>query len=89
MRAFNARLRAAGGLLFPLTETAPVPNPNRPAPGIEFRHFVVLDESGEVRGGYFIRNQPFWIRGQVQAWDTTMLPCRKGPSTSATQRSGP
>jgi len=67
VRAFNSRLRAAGALLFPLPETAPAPNPNTSAPGIEFRHFVVVDDAGEVRGGYFIRTQPFWIRGQVHA----------------------
>ena len=65
VRAFNARLRAADALLFPLPETAPAPNPNTPAPGIEFRHFVVVDDAGEVRGGYFIRTQPFYVRGQV------------------------
>jgi hypothetical protein len=65
VRAFNSRLRAADALPFPLTETAPEPNPNTPVPGIEFRHFVVVDDAGEVRGGYFIRSQPFWIRGQV------------------------
>ncbi|HUE05180.1 MAG TPA: hypothetical protein VMR62_36870 [Bryobacteraceae bacterium] len=65
VRAFNDRLRAADALLFPLTEAAPAPNPNTPAPGIEFRHFVVVDDGGEVRGGYFLRNQPFVIRGQT------------------------
>jgi len=65
VRAFNARMRAAGALLFPLPETAPEPNPNTPASGIEFRHFVVVDDAGEVRGGYFIRTQPFIIRSQV------------------------
>jgi hypothetical protein len=64
-RAFNARLQSAGALLFPLPETAPLPNPNQPVPGIEFRHFVVLDDAGEVRGGYFIRSQPFVVRGKV------------------------
>lgn len=65
VHAFNDRLRAVDALLFPLTENAPEPHPNTPAPGIEFRHFVVLDDGGEVRGGYFIRNQPFVVRGQV------------------------
>ena len=67
MRGFNSRLQAADALLFPLTETAPQPNPNRPATGIEFRHFVVVDDGGEVRGGYFLRSQPFWIRGKMHA----------------------
>ncbi len=65
VRAFNARMRAADVLLFPMPETAPVPNPNRPAPGIEFRHFVVVDDAGQVRGGYFVRTQPFYIRGRT------------------------
>lgn len=65
VRAFNARMQTAGALLFPLPETAPAPNPNTPTPGIEFRHFVVVDDSGEVRGGYFIRTQPFYIRGRI------------------------
>jgi len=67
VRGFNSRLQAADALLFPLTETAPQPNPNRPATGIEFRHFVVVDDGGEVRGGYFLRSQPFWIRGKMHA----------------------
>jgi hypothetical protein len=64
-RAFNARLRAADALLFALPETAPAPNPNTSASGIEYRHFVVVDDAGEVRGGYFIRTQPFYVRGQI------------------------
>src|ERR1017187_5270256 len=62
-RAFNARMRAADALLFALPETAPAPNPSTPAPGVEFRHFVVVDDAGEVRGGYFIRHHPFSSRG--------------------------
>ena len=62
VRAFNSRMRGADALLFALPETARAPNPNTPAPGTEFRHFVVVDDAGEVRGGYFIRTQPFIIR---------------------------
>ena len=78
VRAFNARMRAADALLFPLQETAPSPNPNRPAAGIEFRHFVVLDDSGEVRGGYFIRNQPFYIRGKIHQVGHYTAPLSEG-----------
>jgi hypothetical protein len=77
-RAFNARLQSAGALLFPLPETAPRPNPNQPVPGIEFRHFVVLDDSGEVRGGYFIRSQPFVVRGQVYSVGHYNAPLSEG-----------
>jgi hypothetical protein len=78
VRAFNARMRAADALLFPLLETAPAPTPNTPAPGIEFRHFVVVDDAGEVRGGYFIRTQPFDIRGQVHGVGHYQAPLSEG-----------
>jgi hypothetical protein len=78
VRAFNARLRAADALLFPLPETAPAPNPNTPAPGIEFRYFVVVDDAGEVRGGYFIRSQPFYIRGEVHSVGHYQAPLSEG-----------
>ena len=77
-RAFNARLRAADALPFPLPEAAPAPNPNTPAPGIEFRHFVVVDDAGEVRGGYFIRIQPFVVRGQVHSVGQYQAPLSEG-----------
>lgn len=66
VRAFNIRMRTADVSPFPLPETAPAANPNTPAPDIEFRYFVVVDEAGNVRGGYFIRTQPFYIRGEVR-----------------------
>jgi hypothetical protein len=78
VRAFNARLRAADALLFPLPETAPAPNSGTPATGIEFRHFVVVDDAGEVRGGYFIRTQPFIIRGQVHGVGHYNAPLSEG-----------
>jgi len=78
VRAFNARLRAADALLFPLPEIAPLPNPATPTPGIEFRHFVALDDSCEVRGGYFIRNQPFWIRSELHTAGHYNAPLSEG-----------
>lgn len=78
VRAFNARMRAVDALLFALPETVPAANPNSPAPGIEFRHFVVLDDAGEVRGGYFIRTQPFYIRGQMHTVGHYQAPLSEG-----------
>jgi len=78
VRAFNARMRAAHALRFALPESAPAPNPNTPAPGIEFRHFVVVDDAREVRGGYFIRTQPFYIRGQVHGAGHYNAPLSEG-----------
>lgn len=77
-RAFNARMKAAGALLFPLPEKAPTPNPHTAAPGIEFRHFVVMDDGGEVRGGYFIRSQPFLVRGAVHTVGHYQAPLSEG-----------
>jgi len=77
-RAFNARMRAAGALLFAMPEIAPAPNPDTPVPGVEFRHFVVVDDAGEVRGGYFIRTQPFYIRGQVHSVGHYQAPLSEG-----------
>jgi len=78
VRVFHERLQSAGVLLFTMQETAPAPNPNQAAPGIEFRHFVVLDEKDEVRGGYFMRIQPCWIRGEVQAVGHYTAPLSEG-----------
>jgi hypothetical protein len=78
VRAFNARMRAADALLFALPEAAPAPNPNTPVPGIEFRHFVVVDDAGEVRGGYFIRTQPFYIRGGIHVLGHYQAPLSEG-----------
>jgi hypothetical protein len=78
VRAFNARLRTANALLFAMPETAPASNPNRPVPGIEFRHFVVVDDAMEVRGGYFIRTQPFYIRGQIHTVGHYQAPLSEG-----------
>ena len=78
VRAFNSRMRAAGALPFPLPETAPAPNPNTPAPGIAYSHFVVADDAGEVRGGYFIRTQPFYIRGQIHSVGQYNAPLSEG-----------
>ena len=76
--AFNARMRAADGLLFPLPEMAPESNPCFAAGQLEFRHYVVVDDAGEVRGGYFIRSQPFWIRGRVHSVGHYTAPLSEG-----------
>jgi hypothetical protein len=78
VRAFNARLRAADALLFALPETVPAPNPHTAAPDIEFSHFVVVDDGGEVRGGYFVRTQPFYVRGQIRRVGQFQAPLSEG-----------
>lgn len=78
VRAFNARMRVANALPFAMPEIAPPSNPNRPVPGIEFHHFVVVDDALEVRGGYFIRTQPFYIRGQIHTVGHYQAPLSEG-----------
>lgn len=78
VRAFHARLRAAGALPFTLPETAPAQDRDTPAPGVEFRHFVVVDDAGDVHGGYFIRTQPFSIYGKVYAVGHYQSPLSEG-----------
>lgn len=78
VRAFNARMRAADPLIFRLPESAPAMSPGTPVPGMEFRHFVVLDDAGEVRGGYFIRTQPFYIRGRIYGVGHYSAPLSEG-----------
>jgi hypothetical protein len=76
VRAFNARMRQAGFGRFQFIETAP--DPREPAPGISFRHFLALDAEGDVRGGYFIRVQPFLIRGNIHAVGHFTSPVSEG-----------
>jgi hypothetical protein len=76
VRAFNARMRQAGFGRFQLIETAP--GPREPTPGVSFRHFLALDPEGHVRGGYFVRLQPFLIRGNIRAVGHLTSPVSEG-----------
>jgi len=78
VRAFNSRMRAANASPFPMPEIAPALNPNIRAPGIEFRHFVVADDHGEVHGGYFVCIQPFLIRGRIRPVAHYQAPLSEG-----------
>ena len=64
VRKFNDRLRGVSPFL--LGEAAPGdPPPLETECGVSFHHFVAVDDLGVVRGGYFIRTQPFLIRERV------------------------
>ncbi len=66
VKKFNDRLRSANACPFPLSESVPGKLPPLATEcGINFHHFVAVDGGGAVRGGYFIRSQPFLIRKQV------------------------
>ena len=78
VRAFNSRLLASGTLPFRAPESAPCPNPQMPVPGIEFRHLVVVDDSGFVRGTYFVRSQPFFVQGKIHRLGQLNAPLSEG-----------
>lgn len=66
VKAFNGRLRNAGAGQFPISESAPGETAwLARACGIDFHHFLAVDDSGIVRGGYFIRTQPFLIENRI------------------------
>jgi hypothetical protein len=76
---FNRRLRSAQASSFPLNESAPGElSPRARACGIEFHHFLAVDERDEVRGGYFIRTQPFLVRQQVHIVGHYSAPLSEG-----------
>ena len=64
-RAFNQRLRSQGEPPFVLPEDASGETAN-PAPrAISSRHYVAVDQSGEVRGGVFLTEQRGWLGKQI------------------------
>lgn len=64
-RAFNERLRSHGKPPFVLPENASAETAT-PAPGgISSKHYVAVDQSGEVRGGVFLTEQRGWLGKQV------------------------
>lgn len=77
VRAFNARLDAAGSPAFRMGEAAPGAEQNSRGP-LEFQHFVAVDHEGAVRGGYFIRVQPFVVGGAVHGVGHFSAPLSEG-----------
>lgn len=79
VRAFNRRIRQAGATSVEIGETPPGEDlPAARACGIAFQHFLALDDSNEVRGGYFIRTQPFWIHDQIKLVGHFTAPVSEG-----------
>ena len=61
VQAFNARLKAGGWDGFGLPEALnDHPDAARSAGGIRKTHFVVVD-GGDIRGGFLLQRQPFWL----------------------------
>lgn len=75
---FNARLRAGGERTqFP---TSPIPwwLPKIEGRRLFQQHYLVLDDSGEVRGAYILKHQDFWIRDRVVPIADLHLPISEG-----------
>jgi hypothetical protein len=79
VRKFNDRLRSANAFPFPASEADPAgPPPLATECGINFHHFLAIDDQGAVRGSYFIRTQPFLIRKQVHTVGHFTAPLSEG-----------
>ncbi len=79
VKEFNQRLRSAGAEQFPISETPPAETSELGREcGIGFQHFLAVDGTGAVRGGYFIRTQPFSIRGTIQTVGHYTAPLSEG-----------
>ena len=88
VRDFNARLRHGGVVLFQFPEApTPVELPNRNGRDIYEEYFVAV-ENGSVRGGYILKYQPFWIKGQIMQIGYLTLPVSEGIINKAYRRVG-
>jgi hypothetical protein len=77
VKRLNARFAAAGetwGLpLRPLSEWLPGTRGED-----AFEHHYVAEDGDEVRGGYILKWQPFWIEGQMRQVSALYLPLSEG-----------
>jgi len=82
IQAFNARLLAAGNLPFPVGEgggtDAQSQAESSSSSPLQFHHFLAIDDEGAVRGAFFIRTQPFLIRGNVATVGHYTAPLSEG-----------
>ena len=88
VRDFNARLKNGGVVLFQFPESpTPVEPPNREGREIYEEYFLAVD-NGSVRGGYILKHQPFWIKGQIMEIGYLTLPVSEGIINKAYRRVG-
>jgi hypothetical protein len=71
--SFNHRLKTLAGSQFRLSERPPETDPGV-RPGGEF----LAVEDGEVRGSFSLKQQPFWINGQIMDIGNCQLPISEG-----------
>lgn len=77
VRAFNARLVAAGGdIIFPdYQETCALA---KTGAGEIYDEYFVAVENGAVHGGYVLKHQPYWVDGRVIQAAQFRLPISEG-----------
>jgi hypothetical protein len=77
VKAFNQRLKA-GGCTFQFPEASrPLWLPQAEGEVIFEELFLATDDA-EVRGGYVLKHQPFWIAGHVETIGFVYLPLSEG-----------
>lgn len=76
---FNSRLKSGGKEEFMLPERwnsePPYPSGSRQ---LKRKYYLAVDDSGEVRGGYIIRNQPYCKKGSPTPLSFLKLPVSEG-----------
>ncbi len=88
VRDFNARLRNGGVVLFQFPEShTSLELPKRGGLEIYEEYFVAVDNEA-VRGGYILKHQPFWIKGQIMQIGYLTLPLSEGIINKAYRRVG-
>ena len=79
VQRFNQRLESGGKgeYVFPENCTSRM-FPRDAGRSVWREYFVAKDENEEVRGGYIMRGQPFWLRGQEFEMPFLKLPVSEG-----------
>ncbi len=79
VRAFNDRMRAGGAPTDFLLPDQPNGEPAalEPAP-VAWTKYVVVDDEGEVRGGFLLMTQPGWLSGEVRPVANYQAPLSEG-----------
>lgn len=79
VQAFNDRLKAGGShFVFPKTPVNVWLPKKSDAQRTFMEVFVSTDAEAEVRGGFVIKHQPFWVAGEEKNVDNLQLPLSEG-----------
>lgn len=78
VRAFNARLAAGGAALSFPSRCSCTRFPGGRNQGLYQEMFVALDDGDTVRGGYFLKHQPFFLGGRRRSVAEYTFPLSEG-----------